>query len=70
MWFLLLYYIYIGRYKTNYAQLINLCQKTDTDNASLLNICLQTSEKLIESKGGLFTHQVGLSIQKNTQYVR
>jgi hypothetical protein len=53
------------RYKTNYAQLINLCKKTDTDNASLLNICLQTSEKLIESKGGLFTHQVGLSIQKN-----
>ncbi|MCL1118445.1 MULTISPECIES: hypothetical protein [Pseudomonadati] len=53
------------RYKPNYSLLIKLCDKTDTDNASLLNICLQTSERLIESKGGLFTHQMGLSIQKS-----
>lgn len=53
------------RYKTNFAPLVNLCKKTEADNASLLNICLQTSERLIESKGGLFTHQIGLSIQKN-----
>ena len=53
------------RYKTNYAPLAKLCKKTDTDNAVLLNICLETSEKLIESKGGLLTHQMGLSMQKN-----
>ncbi|WP_445778243.1 hypothetical protein [Shewanella sp.] len=53
------------RYKTNFEPLVKLCKKTETDNASLLNICFQTSERLIESKGGLFTHQVGLSIQKN-----
>ena len=53
------------RYKPNYSLLIKLCDKTDTDNASLLNICLQTSERLIESKDGLFTHQMGLSIQKS-----
>ena len=53
------------RYKPNYSLLIELCDKTDTDNAALLNICLQTSQRLIESKGGLFTHQMGLSIQKS-----
>ncbi|MCW3173127.1 hypothetical protein [Shewanella subflava] len=53
------------RYQTNFAPLIKLCRKTDTDNAALLNICLQTSERLIESKGGLLTHQMGLSIQKS-----
>ena len=53
------------RYQTNFAPLIKLCRTTDTDNAALLNICLQTSERLIESKDGLFTHQMGLSIQKS-----
>lgn len=53
------------RYQTNFAPLVKLCKKTDTDNAALLNICLQTSQRLIESKGGLFTNQVGLSIQKD-----
>jgi|TARA_R110001592_G_scaffold76748_1_gene231494 hypothetical protein len=53
------------RYKTNFAPLVKLCTKTDTDNAALLNICLQTSERLIESKGGLLTNEVGLSIQNN-----
>ena len=53
------------RYQTNFAPLIKLCRKTDTDNAALLNMCLQTSQRLMESKGGLLAQQVALSIQNN-----